>query len=292
MATCAQIHSIKTSVVIITARYFCAILGTLLQGNFIKTNFVHSGYPYFSGQVLSGDDIWTIFQGLVKNNITDYTHLLTGYSKTASSLRTVVKIRDTLRQNNPNLIHVCDPVMGDNGKLYVSEELVDIYKNEVIPGADFLKPNQTECEFLTGIKINDESDAIRALDVLHGLGVRTVVISSLAFEGQSHIVVLGSTKTGDKIERFKIKVDKVPELNGPFSGTGDLFSAVLLGWSLRAGSFKEAVEKSVATLHSILTKTHDEQQSNKSGIAKEIKLIQCRTDIESPKIVFKAQIIE
>jgi hypothetical protein len=39
--------------------------------------------------------------------------------------------------------------MGDNGKLYVSEELVEIYKKEVIPGADFLKPNQTECEYVS-----------------------------------------------------------------------------------------------------------------------------------------------
>ncbi len=38
--------------------------------------------------------------------------------------------------------------MGDDGKLYVSEELVEIYKKEVIPGANFIKPNQTECEYV------------------------------------------------------------------------------------------------------------------------------------------------
>lgn len=48
---------------------------------------------------------------------------------------------------------VCDPVMGDNGKLYVSEDLVEIYRKEVIPGADFLKPNQTELEYTLSLTL-------------------------------------------------------------------------------------------------------------------------------------------
>ena len=39
-------------------------------------------------------------------------------------------------------------VMGDDGKLYVSKELVAIYRDEVISHADFLFPNQTECEYV------------------------------------------------------------------------------------------------------------------------------------------------
>jgi hypothetical protein len=36
------------------------------------------GYPTFKGQVLSGDDVWNIFQGLLDNNLANYSHLLTG----------------------------------------------------------------------------------------------------------------------------------------------------------------------------------------------------------------------
>ncbi len=43
---------------------------------------------------------------------------------------------------------VCDPVMGDNGKLYVPQELVDIYASEVIPHADIITPNQYECQYV------------------------------------------------------------------------------------------------------------------------------------------------
>jgi pyridoxine kinase len=36
--------------------------------------------------------------------------------------------------------------MGDNGKMYVPEELLEIYKNTILPLADIITPNQFEVE--------------------------------------------------------------------------------------------------------------------------------------------------
>jgi len=38
--------------------------------------------------------------------------------------------------------------MGDNGKLYVPQESADVYRDEIIPVADFITPNQFECEYV------------------------------------------------------------------------------------------------------------------------------------------------
>lgn len=78
----------------------------------------------------------------------NYTHLLTGYIGTASFLKRVALLVKTLKSKNPNLIYVCDPVMGDNGKMYVPEALTEIYKNEIIPLADVVTPNQFELEYI------------------------------------------------------------------------------------------------------------------------------------------------
>jgi pyridoxine kinase len=59
--------------------------------------------------------------------------------------------------------------MGDGGKLYVSEELVEIYKQEVIPGADFLKPNQTECEYVTSLNFRFLQQCIFFSDIRAGI---------------------------------------------------------------------------------------------------------------------------
>jgi len=65
----------------------------------------HTGYPSFAGQVLSGEEVWTVFEGMLANGLCFYTHLLTGYSKAPSSLRVMLRIRDKLREINPSLIH-------------------------------------------------------------------------------------------------------------------------------------------------------------------------------------------
>lgn len=78
----------------------------------------------------------------------NYTHLLTGYIGTASFLKRVALLVTTLKSKNPNLIYVCDPVMGDNGKMYVPEALKEIYKKEIVPLADVVTPNQFELEYI------------------------------------------------------------------------------------------------------------------------------------------------
>jgi len=40
---------------------------------------------------------------------------------------------------------VLDPVMGDNGKIYVNEDVVPAYKN-LLRDADLILPNQFEAE--------------------------------------------------------------------------------------------------------------------------------------------------
>ena len=48
--------------------------------------------------------------------------------------------------SKPNIcVIVLDPVMGDCGKLYVSEEVVPVYKS-MVRHADLITPNQFETE--------------------------------------------------------------------------------------------------------------------------------------------------
>lgn len=41
---------------------------------------------------------------------------------------------------------VCDPVMGDNKKMYVPKEILDVYKNDIIHLTDIITPNEYELE--------------------------------------------------------------------------------------------------------------------------------------------------
>lgn len=70
---------------------------------------------------------------------------------------------------------VCDPVLGDDGRLYVPEDLVAVYRATIVPRAHVLTPNQFELEQLTGTPVRNMDEVLQACDDLHERGVTTVV---------------------------------------------------------------------------------------------------------------------
>jgi pyridoxine kinase len=88
----------------------------------------HTGYEVFKGKRLVGDDLHELLDGMEINNLLRdaHTHLLTGYIGSVSLLDAIVRVYERIRaaQSHPErLVYVCDPVMGDLGKLYVPLEL-------------------------------------------------------------------------------------------------------------------------------------------------------------------------
>lgn len=76
-------------------------------------------YGQWKGSTLNADGLWELIEGLEKNGLLQYDYLLTGYMGSPQIADTMVRIVAKLREYNPNLQYVCDPVLGDNGKLSV-----------------------------------------------------------------------------------------------------------------------------------------------------------------------------
>ncbi|KAK4564936.1 hypothetical protein RGQ29_006828 [Quercus rubra] len=187
----------------------------------------HTGYPSFKGQVLNGQQLWELIEGLEANNLLYYTHLLTGYIGSVSFLNTILEVVNKLRSINPKLIYVCDPVLGDEGKLYVPLELVSVYCEKVVPVASMLTPNQFEAEQLTGFRIGSGRDGREACNILHAAGPSKVVIASIVIDGGLHLI--GSHQKE--------------------KGTGDLMTSLLLGWSNKyPDNLDKAAELAVSSL--------------------------------------------
>ncbi|XP_057522153.1 pyridoxal kinase-like isoform X2 [Amaranthus tricolor] len=206
----------------------------------------HTGYPTFKGQVLNGKELWDLIEGLGANNLLFYTHLLTGYIGSVSFLNTVLEVITKLRSVNPGLLYVCDPVMGDEGKLYVPEELISVYREKVVPVASMLTPNQFEAELLTGLRITSEEDGREACRKLHAAGPSKVVITSININGDLCLIGSSKTEKDESPEQFKITIPKIPSY---FTGTGDLTTALLLGWSNKyPDNLARAAELAVSSL--------------------------------------------
>ena len=222
----------------------------------------HTGYPSFNGQVLDGNDLMTIIDGLEQNKLlASYTHLLTGYIGSLSLLQSIARVVERLRAHNPNLVYVCDPVQGDDGRLYCKPEVPEAFRASIIPLASVITPNQFEAELLSGIKIQTEEDAVQACNVLHTKGPHTVVISSLDIS-KRWVTIIASTKRKSPMQ---IKL-RVPRVEAYFTGTGDLFSSLLLAWMVRCpDDLQVAVEAAVGGLQHVLADTIKHSGGGVSG---------------------------
>ncbi|TXG72598.1 hypothetical protein EZV62_001177 [Acer yangbiense] len=252
------------------------------------------GYPTFKGQVLNGQQLWELIEGLGANNLLYYTHLLTGYIGSVSFLNTVLEVVNKLRSINPKLTYVCDPVMGDEGKLYVPPELVSVYRERVVPVASMLTPNQFEAEQLAGFRIASETDGREACKILHAAGPPKVVITSININGK--LLLIGSHQkekvglSGQSPAQFKIVIPKIPSY---FTGTGDLMTALLLGWSNKyPDSLDTAAELAVSSLQAVLQRTLNDYLTagyDPQSSSLEIRLIQSQDGIRNPDVKFKAE---
>lgn len=62
---------------------------------------------------------------------------MTGYISSGALLE---RERDLIAEINLEVVHVCDPAMGDHTFLYVPADLVPIYKRGLFPMADIVTP--------------------------------------------------------------------------------------------------------------------------------------------------------
>ncbi|KAI9745211.1 MAG: putative pyridoxal kinase [Claussenomyces sp. TS43310] len=182
-------------------------------------------------------EITDLFEGLRNSSLDDFDMMLSGYVPGAEAVEAVGRIARKLKNEATlkpgSFFWILDPVMGDNGKLYVAEEIVPVYR-QLIREADLILPNQYEAEYearwLCGIKIVDMNSLGQAIKALHAeYLIPHILITSVSFPAVGStpsLSVVGSTITSENTARiFRIEV---PLLDAYFSGTGDMLAALMV----------------------------------------------------------------
>jgi len=96
-------------------------------------------------------------------------------------VETVVRILRRYRVKK----NVVDPVIySSSGKLLLSEPGIQLMKKELLPVTFLLTPNLNETEILSGVKIRQPSDRIRAARVLIKMGAKNVLIKGGHLKGE------------------------------------------------------------------------------------------------------------
>lgn len=161
-----------------------------------------------------------------------------------------------LRQSQKGVLVFCDPIMGDDGALYngMGEETVKCMRR-MVSCADYAVPNYTEAVFLAGDEYREEPEEadIRCLiDKLRGLGAKSVAITSVNIHGVNQV----SCYDAGKQKYFSLPFDCLPVR---FPGTGDIFSAVMLGQILNSGDMEQSVKKAMDVVRRMIERNIDNQ---------------------------------
>lgn len=100
---------------------------------------------------MSAEEIADLWEGLKQSHLDNFDMMLSGYIPGAAAVEAVGRIAAELRarslaERGPGgFFWVLDPVMGDNGDLYVASDVVPAYK-KLLNHADLILPNQFEAE--------------------------------------------------------------------------------------------------------------------------------------------------
>lgn len=182
--------------------------------------------------------------------------------------------------------------MGDNGEMYVPKDLLPIYREEIIPLADIITPNQYEVELLTEMKITTEADIWKAVQWFHDRGIDTVAISSSDLGKEGELRAFLSKRNGP---RYALNIPKQGS-NISYTGTGDLFASLFLAHSYQTTNLGLAFERTVASLQAVIKRTLDsmpaearEGKRKVTSYERELKLIQSKHELENPQIILHAE---
>ena len=227
----------------------------------LPTALVSNTLDYGKFTILDTTDYMQKAIGVWKELGFQFDCITTGFLASAAQ---VGIIRDFIAsQKKEGLLVMTDPIMGDDGKLYngVTEETVGNMRR-LIGVADVIVPNLTEAEFLTGLYEGKEAlsrdEARQVVDALLAFGPRSVVVTSGVEEETGGHVVWGYDHGAGEYFTFPYRFIKVH-----FPGTGDMFSAVLVGELLKGKPMGQAVRRAMDVLERLIFLEQDEIEKNK-----------------------------
>ncbi|WP_106797021.1 pyridoxal kinase PdxY [Rhizobium sp. H4] len=170
--------------------------------------------------------------------------VLSGYLGNAAQARSVARLIAALRQNNPELLYVCDPVMGDLGGLYVPEATAEAIRDDLIPLASLATPNRYELAWLSGAALDDNSAIMEAA---LALGPSRMLVTSAV------PMMAGGTGNLYLSGRHALLAEHRVVENPP-NGLGDLLAAVFLSRLLSGLEDEKALQLATASVFEVLAR--------------------------------------
>jgi pyridoxine kinase len=186
----------------------------------------HLGYKGWRGQATPVSLLEELLDGLSNLSLWEKTDaLLTGFLKDTERAEIALDAARRVRGARPETTWICDPVLGDQGRLYVDASMIDFYKG-ALSQVDILTPNASELGWLSGKNLEAptrEAVLDAARQIAGELRPGGWVIAKgwqlpESDDKQLELFVVSDT------QHYRITAPRWPR---GFAGAGDLFAACL-----------------------------------------------------------------
>lgn len=241
----------------------------------------HTGYGAWKGRVFDGGMIDEVMEGIAERGVLpNCDGVLSGYMGSADLGHAILSAVERVRAANPKALYCCDPVIGDVGRgVFVRPGIPEFMREQAVPAADIVTPNQFELELLTDIEVRTMADAHRAVEALRDAGPKAVLVTSLhTIETPDDAIDL---MAADHQGSFRVRT---PKIDIGVNGAGDAIAALFFVHYLRDGSAASALAKAASSIYGLLKRTRE------AG-SREILTVAAQDEFVTPSQLFAAEAV-
>ncbi len=195
------------------------------------------------GGPLPAETLASLFEGLAADGVlSEVDAVLTGYLGDSEQVPVILDAIERVKDANPRALFVCDPVLGDEGKLYVSQSLADAVVSGLAPRADWLLPNVFELGLIAG-RVIEGLDSAR--DAARRIGKPVLASSVRTALGIGNLYAA----------QGGVWFCETPRLPRAPKGAGDLLSALFVARRMRGEAPAVALEAATGAVYDVIVRS-------------------------------------
>ncbi len=239
----------------------------------------HTGYGAWGGQLISGEVVRSIVQGIDdRGGLADVDLVLSGYQGGNDIGDAILDAVALVKERSPHAVYACDPVLGSaQSGCFVAPEVQNLIRDRVVPRADVISPNQFELGFVTGTDPHTLDETLASVDLARAMGPSTVLVTS----------VFQPDRPADTVEMLAVTDDgawlvQTPYLPEKRNGSGDVTSALFSAHLRTTGDAAFALERTAASVFELVENTHN------AGV-RELLLVESQDAYVAPRHAFAVE---